>query len=61
MSAPSHSPELSEPQTPMWLPAVGALFFASVFVYWATLPSPPPAPVADTAAAASASAASATA
>jgi hypothetical protein len=60
MSAPAHSPDLSEPQTPMWLPALGALFFAGAFVYWATLPSAPTGSADAAASAASAAAAAPT-
>jgi hypothetical protein len=48
-----------EPQTPMWLPAVGALLFAAAGVWWATLPNPAPPIVADTSADAAAPSASA--
>jgi hypothetical protein len=41
MSAQPHSPDLSEPETPMWLPALGVLLFAAAGVWWATRPAPP--------------------
>ena len=47
MSTHTNSPETSEPNTPMWLPAVGALLFALVGVWRATRPVAP-AIVADT-------------
>jgi hypothetical protein len=42
MSAHPNPPETSEPNTPMWLPALGALLFALAGVWWATRPVPPP-------------------
>jgi hypothetical protein len=47
MSVHPNSPEMSEPNTPLWLPAIGALLFALAGVWWATRPVPP-AIVADT-------------
>ncbi len=46
-----------EPQTPMWLPALGIALFLIAGIYWITRPvpqAPPPAPAASTAPAASA-------
>jgi hypothetical protein len=53
MSAEPRSLDLSEPETPMWLPALGVLLFAAAGVWWATRPAPPPT-TADTAAGAAA-------
>ena len=52
---PHDAPLPDEPQTPLWLPALGVLLFVATAVWWATRPAPPP--VVDAAAAASASAA----
>ncbi|HEY1958794.1 MAG TPA: hypothetical protein VGH28_24435 [Polyangiaceae bacterium] len=46
-----------EPQTPMWLPALGAVLFLAAGIYWVTRPEPAPPPPAPAAASASASAA----
>jgi len=38
----SHEPAPPpEPQTPMWLPAVGAALFITVGLWWAVTPKPP--------------------
>ena len=39
-----------EPQTPMWLPALGAVLFLAVGLWWATRPAPPAAIAQDSAA-----------
>ena len=44
MSDQPSSPQLDEPKTPMWLPALGAALFLIVGIWWATRPSPPPPP-----------------
>ena len=53
MSDPHAAPAEQEPQTPMWLPALGAALFIAVGLWWAVTPSAPPIS-ADTAASASA-------
>lgn len=42
---PHDPPPLPEPQTPMWLPAVGVALFVSVALWWAVTPKAPPPPV----------------
>jgi hypothetical protein len=39
-------PASDEPQTPMWLPALGAVMFLAAGIWWATRPvyHPPPEP-----------------
>ncbi|MGD0528398.1 MAG: hypothetical protein ABSE49_24900 [Polyangiaceae bacterium] len=49
----------AEPQTPMWLPALGAGLFVAVGLWWAVTPSAPAITADDTAASASASVAAA--
>jgi len=39
MSESAHAQPLSEPRTPMWLPAVGAALFTLVGVGWALCPA----------------------
>ena len=41
---PHDPPPLPEPQTPMWLPAVGVALFVSVALWWAVTPKAPPPP-----------------
>jgi hypothetical protein len=53
MSDSHAAPLEQEPQTPMWLPALGAALFVAVGLWWAVTPSAPPIS-ADTAASASA-------
>jgi hypothetical protein len=57
-AAPPHAPPPPEPQTPLWLPALGVVLFVAAAVLWATRPAPPAPPV-DAAASASASASAA--
>ncbi|HEX8791796.1 MAG TPA: hypothetical protein VF765_12670 [Polyangiaceae bacterium] len=57
--AASGTPQEEEPQTPMWLPAVGAALFVGVALWWAVTPpvapsTPAEAPAAESAAAAAA-------
>jgi hypothetical protein len=49
----------AEPQTPMWLPALGAGLFVAVGLWWAVTPSSAPTAADDTVASASASVAAA--
>ena len=55
-----HDAHEDEPQTPMWLPALGVALFLAYGIWWATrpspLPPPEPAPAASASVAASASA-----
>jgi hypothetical protein len=52
----AHGPELEEPKTPMWLPALGGALFLALAVWWIAAPAaPPPAPEPEPASAASAS------
>jgi hypothetical protein len=44
----------AEPQTPMWLPALGIALFLLAGIWWATRPVPQAAPPAPAAAASSA-------
>jgi hypothetical protein len=53
----AHDAPPPEPQTPMWLPALGVALFVGAAVWWATRPAPPPPPPVEAAASASASAA----
>lgn len=55
-----HPKNDDEPQTPMWLPALGVALFLAVGIWWATRPEyhpPPPAPAPSASAAPSGSAA----
>lgn len=47
MAHDTHETE-AEPQTPMWLPALGIALFLLAGIWWATRPVPeaPPAPAA---------------
>src|ERR1700735_1730848 len=47
------SPLEDEPQTPLWLPALGAALFLTVALWWAVIPAAAPVIVADQAASAS--------
>jgi hypothetical protein len=55
-SAHAAAPADDEPQTPMWLPALGAALFVSVALWWAVTPSAPSPDAAAAAASASAAA-----
>lgn len=57
----SGMPQDEEPQTPMWLPAVGAALFVGVALWWAVTPPVAPAAPAEPAGSASAPAAAAAA
>ncbi|HEY3819039.1 MAG TPA: hypothetical protein VGL81_17840 [Polyangiaceae bacterium] len=50
------TPPEAEPQTPMWLPALGAALFVAVALWWAVSPSAPPVTGDETTPAASVSA-----
>lgn len=55
----SGAPRDEEPQTPMWLPAVGAALFVGVALWWAVTPSAAPSTPAEPPASASAATAAA--
>lgn len=53
------APQEEEPQTPIWLPALGAALFVGVALWWAVTPSSAPATPAEPPASASAATAAA--
>lgn len=38
----AHGPELDEPKTPMWLPALGGALFLALGIWWISRPADPP-------------------
>ena len=53
------APQEEEPQTPIWLPALGAALFVGAALWWAVTPSSAPSTPAEPAASASAATAAA--
>ncbi len=51
--AMEHGHDQDEPQTPMWLPALGVALFLAYGIWWATRPTPLPPPEPEAAASAS--------
>jgi len=46
MTETAHDQPLPEPQTPLWLPALGVAVFAFAGIAWAVCPEPAPPPAA---------------
>jgi hypothetical protein len=38
----AHGPQLDEPKTPMWLPALGGALFLALGIWWIARPAEPP-------------------